>query len=68
MSLAHLSKYKLDKKSMSEIRGSGYGTVVCDDGTIFSASASSMEVVEDRGDFWCEHHGHGGGQLFLYSE
>ena len=66
MSLEHLSKFKLDKESLSEIRGSGEGTVVCADGTSFSASASSMEVVRDRGDFWCRHHGHGAGVTFVF--
>lgn len=66
MSLKHLEKYRMDRKAMSNIRGNGYGTVTCQDGTTFSASASSMEAVQSGGDRWCRDHGHGGGATYLY--
>ena len=68
MSLENLAKYQLDKESLSQIHGSGWGTVTCEDGSTFSASASSMEVVRDRGNFWCEHHGHGSGSSYTFME
>ena len=66
MSLANLSKYKLDRETMSNIRGAGYGTVTCEDGTQFSHTASSIESVRDRGDYWCRRHGHGGGATYVW--
>ncbi|WGH76798.1 hypothetical protein P8625_06535 [Tenacibaculum tangerinum] len=46
--------------------GSGYGTVTCEDGATFSASAESMDSVVSSGNRWCEDHGHGGGSTYFF--
>ena len=65
MFLKELSKYKISKELLSEINGSGHGTVQCEDGTQFSAAAESMESVY-RGDRWCRDHGHGGAVAYIF--
>ncbi len=51
------SEYRIDRKSLSKIQGSGSGTVTCADGATFSASAESMDSVIQGGDRWCRDHG-----------
>ena len=64
--LEKLRKYEIDRKALSEIRGSGEGTVVCANGESFSASASSFEAVQSGGERWCRDHGHGPARFIMY--
>ena len=59
----------LNKKEQQLINGgkAGYGTVTCEDGTTFSASAQSMDSVIQGGNRWCQDHGHGGASNYLFT-
>ncbi|WP_299122286.1 hypothetical protein [uncultured Tenacibaculum sp.] len=57
----------LNKEELQSIKGGGYGSVTCGDGTVFEATAESMNSVVQGGTFWCLHHGHGNPTNFSFN-
>lgn len=57
MLLENFKEYRIGKKLLSEINGSGYGSVTCNNGESFDAPAASEDSVETGGSRWCRDRG-----------
>ena len=57
MILENFKKYRIDKKLLSKMNGAGYGSVTCNNGDTFDATASSADSVESGADVYCRHRG-----------